>query len=95
MIHFVWLVLCIVAIYLSCEWFVNAVEWLGERLKIGKMAVGTVLAARFAATMGGRPNDMEPLKCRPKAARHQLTAISLAVVAGLYVVFAIGLAVLL
>jgi len=38
---------------------------------------------------------MEPLKCQPKAARHQLTAIRLAVVAGLYVVFAIGLAVLL
>ncbi|MFD4976474.1 sodium:calcium antiporter [Streptomyces sp. NPDC058424] len=33
------------AIYLSCEWFVNAVEWLGERLNVGKMAVGTILAA--------------------------------------------------
>ena len=45
MVHFLLLVLCAVAIYLSCEWFVNAVEWLGMRLKIGKMAVGTVLAA--------------------------------------------------
>ncbi|MCX4420298.1 sodium:calcium antiporter [Streptomyces mirabilis] len=33
------------AIYLSCEWFVNAVEWLGRRLNVGKMAVGTILAA--------------------------------------------------
>ncbi|MFE2192195.1 sodium:calcium antiporter [Streptomyces olivaceus] len=45
MIHFVLLLVCAVAIYLSCEWFVNAVEWLGERLNVGKMAVGTILAA--------------------------------------------------
>lgn len=45
MIHFLLLLVCAVAIYLSCEWFVNAVEWLGERLKVGKMAVGTILAA--------------------------------------------------
>jgi Ca2+/Na+ antiporter len=31
--------------YLSCEWFVNAVEWLGARLNVGPLAVGTVLAA--------------------------------------------------
>jgi cation:H+ antiporter len=43
--HFVLLIACAVAIYLSCEWFVNAVEWLGQRLKVGKMAVGTILAA--------------------------------------------------
>lgn len=34
-----------VAIYLSCELFVNAVEWLGRRLQIGRLAVGTLLAA--------------------------------------------------
>ncbi|MFF3172919.1 sodium:calcium antiporter [Streptomyces sp. NPDC057900] len=45
MIHFVLLIVCAVAIYLSCEWFVNAVEWLGQRLDVGKMAVGTILAA--------------------------------------------------
>ncbi|MFC8448141.1 sodium:calcium antiporter [Kitasatospora sp. NPDC057223] len=45
MIHFVLLIVCAVAIYLSCEWFVNAVEWLGERLDVGRMAVGTILAA--------------------------------------------------
>ena len=39
------LIVCAVAIYLSCEWFVNAVEWLGRRLNVGKMAVGTILAA--------------------------------------------------
>ena len=43
--HFALLILCAVAIYLSCEWFVNAVEWLGQRLNVGKMAVGTILAA--------------------------------------------------
>lgn len=44
-IHFLLLIVCAVAIYLSCEWFVNAVEWLGARLKMGKTAVGTILAA--------------------------------------------------
>lgn len=34
-----------VAIYLACEWFINAVEWLGARLNVGTVAVGTVLAA--------------------------------------------------
>jgi cation:H+ antiporter len=44
-VHVVLLFACAVAIYLSCEWFINAVEWLGQRLNIGSMAVGTVLAA--------------------------------------------------
>jgi cation:H+ antiporter len=39
------LVICAVAIYISCEWFVNAVEWLGKRLNVGTTAVGTILAA--------------------------------------------------
>src|SRR5271168_2390891 len=43
--HVVLLIACAAAIYLSCEWFVNAVEWLGQRLNIGTMAVGTILAA--------------------------------------------------
>ncbi len=45
MAHVALLIACAVAIYLSCEWFVNAVEWLGLRLNIGTMAVGTILAA--------------------------------------------------
>lgn len=45
MIHVVLLIACAVAIYLACEWFVNAVEWLGRRLNVGSVAVGTVLAA--------------------------------------------------
>lgn len=45
MIHVVLLVACAVAIYLACEWFVNAVEWLGRRMNVGSVAVGTVLAA--------------------------------------------------
>jgi cation:H+ antiporter len=44
-IHVVLLVMCAVVIYLSCEWFVNAVEWLGRRLDVGPLAVGTILAA--------------------------------------------------
>jgi cation:H+ antiporter len=43
--HFVLLIVCAVVIYLACEWFVNAVEWLGLRWKVGKTAVGTILAA--------------------------------------------------
>jgi cation:H+ antiporter len=43
--HVVLLIACAVAIYLACEWFVNAVEWLGRRMKVGSVAVGTVLAA--------------------------------------------------
>jgi cation:H+ antiporter len=44
-IHFALLIACAAVIYLSCEWFVNAVEWLGQRLNIGGLAVGTILAA--------------------------------------------------
>jgi cation:H+ antiporter len=45
MVHVLLLAVCAVAIYLSCEWFVNAVEWLGRRLNMGSTAVGTILAA--------------------------------------------------
>lgn len=43
--HIALLIACAAAIYLACEWFVNAVEWLGARLRVGPIAVGTVLAA--------------------------------------------------
>lgn len=33
------------AIYLACEYFVNGVEWCGQRLGFGATAVGSVLAA--------------------------------------------------
>ncbi len=33
------------AIYFACEFFVNAVEWLGRRLGVGETATGTILAA--------------------------------------------------
>ena len=49
MVHVLLLVVCAVAIYLSCEWFVNAIEWLGVRLKVGGVAVGTILAAAGTA----------------------------------------------
>jgi cation:H+ antiporter len=45
LIHVVLLLVCAVVIYLACEWFVNSVEWLGVRLKVGPVAVGTILAA--------------------------------------------------
>jgi cation:H+ antiporter len=32
-------------IYLACDYFVNGVEWVGQRLELGATAVGTVLAA--------------------------------------------------
>ena len=45
MVHVAFLLGCAIAIYLACEWFVNAVEWLGVRLNMGTLAIGTVLAA--------------------------------------------------
>lgn len=39
------LLLSAAVIYLSCEYFVNAVEWAGVRLGVSRNAVGTVLAA--------------------------------------------------
>src|ERR1700759_4504272 len=34
-----------ILIYLSCEFFVNGVEWVGRKAGIAETAVGTVLAA--------------------------------------------------
>ena len=34
-----------VVIYLSCEFFVNGVEWVGHKMDVGQKATGTVLAA--------------------------------------------------
>jgi cation:H+ antiporter len=44
-LHVVTLLACAVTIYFACEWFINAIEWLGVELKVGPLAVGTVLAA--------------------------------------------------
>jgi cation:H+ antiporter len=33
------------AIYLACEYFVNGIEWLGQKLNFGATATGTILAA--------------------------------------------------
>lgn len=49
MLHVLLLLGCAVVIYFGCEWFVNAVEWLGVRLRIGRLAVGTLLAAAGTA----------------------------------------------
>jgi cation:H+ antiporter len=48
-LHVILLLSCAVVIYLACEWFVNAVEWLGVQLKFGPIAVGTILAAAGTA----------------------------------------------
>jgi len=45
MVHVALLLACAVVIYLACEWFVNAIEWLGAHLRVGAVAVGTILAA--------------------------------------------------
>jgi cation:H+ antiporter len=45
LVHIALLIGCAIAIYLSCEWFVNAIEWLGVRWNMGTLAIGTVLAA--------------------------------------------------
>jgi cation:H+ antiporter len=34
-----------IAIYLSCEYFVNSIEWVGKQFNITKNATGTILAA--------------------------------------------------
>jgi cation:H+ antiporter len=39
------LLLSAAVIYVSCEYFVNGVEWAGRRLGVAQSAVGTVLAA--------------------------------------------------
>jgi cation:H+ antiporter len=48
-LHVALLLVCAGVIYVACEWFVNAVEWLGVRLKVGPVAVGTILAAAGTA----------------------------------------------
>ena len=69
-VHVALLIGCAVAIYLACEWFVNAIEWLGVRLNMGTLAIGTVLAAigtalpesvvtLVAVTMGNTPTSKE------------------------------------
>src|SRR5450755_2191460 len=39
------LIACAASIYISCEYFVNGVEWVGLRFGVARSAVGTVLAA--------------------------------------------------
>lgn len=42
---FVLLILAAIIIYVSCEVFVNGVEWLGHKLNMSQTATGTILAA--------------------------------------------------
>ncbi len=39
------LLACAGVIYVSCEYFVNGVEWLGRTLRVSENATGTILAA--------------------------------------------------
>ncbi|HKR51730.1 MAG TPA: sodium:calcium antiporter [Pseudonocardiaceae bacterium] len=70
MVHGVLLVGCALVIYLACEGFINAVEWLGVQLNVGPIAVGTILAAvgtalpesvvtLVAVTFSGGPHDAD------------------------------------
>ena len=69
MVHVALLLVCAVVIYLACEWFVNAVEWLGAHLRVGAAAVGTILAAvgtalpesivTLVAVTSGRPHGAD------------------------------------
>jgi cation:H+ antiporter len=43
--HFALLIGSALAIYFSCELFVNGVEWVGRKLAVGQKATGSVLAA--------------------------------------------------
>jgi len=45
LVTFSLLVLSAAAIYLACEYFVNGVEWIGQRFGLTQNATGTVLAA--------------------------------------------------
>ena len=61
--------LCAALIYLSCEYFVNGVEWVGRRLNLGETTTGTVLAAfgtalpesavTFVAVLFGKDEDQK------------------------------------
>jgi len=44
-ITIVLLLACAAAIYLSCEYFTNGVEWLGRSLAVSETATGSILAA--------------------------------------------------
>jgi len=44
-VHFALLIGSAIAIYLSCELFVNGVEWVGRKLAVGQKATGSILAA--------------------------------------------------
>ncbi|HUA79273.1 MAG TPA: sodium:calcium antiporter [Dyella sp.] len=58
-------------IYAACEYFVNGIEWLGQKLDIGATATGTVLAAfgtalpesavTFVAVIMGRTADVRDI----------------------------------
>ncbi|GGA01497.1 sodium:calcium antiporter [Dyella caseinilytica] len=58
-------------IYLACEYFVNGIEWLGQKLNFGATATGTVLAAfgtalpesavTFVAVMLGRTPEIRDI----------------------------------
>ena len=43
--HFALLIGSAITIYLSCELFVNGVEWVGRKLAVGQKATGSILAA--------------------------------------------------
>lgn len=65
------LLACAGVIYISCEYFVNGIEWIGLRFGISETAVGTVLAAfgtalpesvvTFVAVVSGRTVEQKQI----------------------------------
>lgn len=45
LLHTALLLASAVVIYLSCEYFVNGIEWVGQKMGVGEKATGTILAA--------------------------------------------------
>ncbi|OLZ65394.1 hypothetical protein AV521_32490 [Streptomyces sp. IMTB 2501] len=54
MIHFVLLIVCAVAIYLPSARFVNSVQWLGVRLNVARMTVGSTCCCPDTPVRRGR-----------------------------------------
>ena len=59
------------AIYFACEFFVNGIEWLGRRLNVGAIAVGSVLAA-FGTALPESVVTFTAVVLRGSAARKDL-----------------------
>ncbi|MFC7421201.1 hypothetical protein ACFQNF_15165 [Iodobacter arcticus] len=53
-----------IAIYLACDYFVNAIEWCARHMKLGATAVGSVLAAFGTALPESAATELHWLSLR-------------------------------